>query len=441
MTEKPSRRALPIILVVLATLVGIVSVLALWVKRQALETETWTDTSSALLEDQSIRDAVSDFLVTALFDNVDVQSELESKLPPDVQGLAAPATAGLRELAGRAADEALASPKVQGLWEDANRAAHAKLIALLDDEGQFVSTTGGTVTLDLSGIATEVAGNVGLPTALTDKIPASASEIEIMKSDELSAAQSGVKLLRTLAWVLAAVTLLLYALAIYLARGRHRETLRAVGFSFITIGVIALVARNAGGSALTAALTTTAAAEDPVLATWQIGTSLLQEAAQSLIAYGITIVIAAWLAGPTSIATSIRSAVTPYLRRPAVAYGSLGVLLIFLFWWDPVIATHRLVPSLLLIVALAIGVEALRRQVIREFPDRVTAGSPAGVAHAIADRMREARESRAASRSATAAPAGDSRIDQLERLASLKESGVLSDEELAAEKQRILADA
>ncbi len=37
---KSGRRALPITLVVLATIVGIVSVFALWAKRQLLETET-----------------------------------------------------------------------------------------------------------------------------------------------------------------------------------------------------------------------------------------------------------------------------------------------------------------------------------------------------------------------------------------------------------------
>jgi len=37
-----------------------------------------------------------------------------------------------------------------------------------------------------------------------------------------------------------------------------------------------------------------------------------------------------------------------------------------------------------------------------------------------------------------AAPAGDDRLDQLKELGRLKESGVLTDEEFAAEKARIL---
>ena len=104
------------------------------------------------------------------------------------------------------------------------------------------------------------------------------------------------------------------------------------------------------------------------------------ETGQSILAYGILIVLAAWLAGPTSWATSVRRTIAPHLREPRYAYGGLALLLVLLFWWDPLVATDRLVPSLILIALAVLGTEVLRRQVIREFPDRVTPGSPTGVA-------------------------------------------------------------
>jgi hypothetical protein len=112
---------------------------------------------------------------------------------------------------------------------------------------------------------------------------------------------------------------------------------------------------------------------------------------------------------------------------------------VLLFWWDPFISTHRLVPSILLIVIAAIGIEALRRQVIREFPELVTTGSAQGVAQAMRDRMQEARDRRVSG--GAEAPAADPTVDALERLAKLRAAGVLTDEELAAEKQRILASS
>jgi hypothetical protein len=450
MSETPSeapvkkRRTVPIILLILATLVGAVSVLALWVKRQGLETTTWTETSTELLEDPAIQDALADFIVNTIYENVDVQGEIAKALPPNAQILAAPVAGGIRQVATRAADEALKQEKVQGLWEDANRVAHERLLALIEDKGTYVSTTGGEVSLDLTQLVDDIAAQVGIGGDVASKLPEGAASIEIVNSEELGAAQKGVKLLRTLAWFLTALALVLWGLAIFLARGWRREMLRAVGFSFIAIGVIDLIARNAGGDAVVGSLSESSTADTAVLHAWEIGTSLLKETAESIIIYGIVMVAAAWFAGPTSIATTIRHAITPYLRQPKYAYLGLGGILILLFWWDPVIATGRLLPSLVLILLLVIGVEVLRRQVIREFPDHVQTGSPEGIAHSMAQRMREVRERRVEGRAAPTealpgALSGASRLEELERLAKLHESGVLTDEELAAEKQRILA--
>jgi hypothetical protein len=433
-----SRRVISMTLVVLASLIGFFSVFALWVKRQALETDTWTRTSSELLENEEIRDAIADFLITELYANVDVQGEIEKRLPPEIKGLAGPAAGGLRQAGGEIARTALEQPRVQAAWENANRTAHEQLLAVIDDENEAVSTTGGVVTLDLRVILGRIASQVGISQGLVDKLPADAGELEVLRSDQLEAAQEGVRALRFLAWFLTALTLVLYALAIYINRDRRRETLRNVGVSLVIVGILVLFAHGLAGNAVVGALTETAASEGPVQATWDIATSLLVETGQAIVAYGIVIVLAAWLAGPSATATWVRGGMTPYLRQPRFAYGGLVVLLAVIFWWQPTEATRRLVPSLLLIALLALGVEVLRRQVIREFPDRVTTWSPEATAQALAERMRERRERRVATGTATAATPDEQRLAQLERLARLRESGVLTDEELAAEKKRVL---
>ena len=86
---------------------------------------------------------------------------MRARCHPRPQPLAGPVASGVQQLATSITQEALQRPRVQALWEDANRAAHERLIALLDDEGEFVSTTGGEVTLDLSALVTEVAAAVG----------------------------------------------------------------------------------------------------------------------------------------------------------------------------------------------------------------------------------------------------------------------------------------
>jgi hypothetical protein len=428
---KSGRRALPITLVVSASIVLLIGSFAVWAKRQLLETDTWVETSTELLEDEHIQGALSGFLVDALFTNVDVEAELQAALPPRAQPLAGPIAGGLRQLADRVALEALSRPRVQELWENANRTAHETFLDVVDND------TDEDVTLDLGTTLDELGSRLGLDVA--SKLPPDAGQLEIMKADQLAAAQTVVRILRTLAWVLAAVALILYALALYLAGDRRRQTLRAVGFSFIVVGALIAIVHRIAGDAVVVSLSEVASADDAVLATWTIGTSQLTDIASALILYGIFFVIAAWLAGPTSIATSLRSAVAPWFRQPRFAYGGLAALLILIFWWDPTPGTHRLVPSLLLIVLLILGTEMLRRQVIREFPDRVTTGSSEGIAQGLAARMREARERRLATAGAPAPVAEvDPRIAELERLAGLRDSGALTDEEFAAEKKRIL---
>ena len=371
-----SRRLLPIVLIVVASLVAVAAVAAIWAKRQVLETDTWVQTSSDLLEREVIRDAVADYVVNELFDNVDVQAGLEQILPPVTQPLAGPVAGALRNLAGEAAREALASGQVQAIWEDANRAAQEKLLALLEDEGEFVATTGGVVTLDLTGVLREVVERTGLPGKLVDRLPPEAGELEIMRSDELASAQKALNIFETAVWLLAFIALGLYALAIFIARDRRRETMRAVGFAFAFVGALILVAHGLAGEAVTDSLASTAAAEAPVTASWEIGTSLLTGIGQGMIGYGVVVVLAAWLAGPTKIAVRIRTEISPHFRQPSVAIGTFAVLVLLIFWWSPTQGTERLLPSLVLIVLLAIGLEALRRQIVREFPVGAMPPSP-----------------------------------------------------------------
>src|SRR5262249_56740406 len=125
----------------------------------------------------------------------------------------------------------------------------------------------------------------------------------------------------TLAWLVAAIAIALFALAIYLAGTRRRETLRAVGLAFVAVGVIVLFAHGLAGNYVVGALTTTAASEPAANAAWSIATSQLVEIAQGLVLYGVVIVLAAWLAGPSATATWIRRGITPYLRQPRFAFG------------------------------------------------------------------------------------------------------------------------
>jgi hypothetical protein len=356
-------------LLVLGTLLAFLAIFSIWANRQALNTDNWVSTSERLLQNEAVQERLSGYLADQLFANVDVQAELEGKLPPQLRPLAGPAAGGLRQLAPQAAEKALDNPKVQEVWAGANRVAHEDLLKILNDEGSAISTGNGEVKLDLGLLVAQIGSQLGIGEAIAEKIPADAGEVTILKSDQLSAAQSGAKLVRGLPVVLTLLVLLLYGLAIYLAGPRRRQALRSAGFGFIAAGALALIARGFAGDSVVGALATNDAAKPAAEAVWSIGTSLLVTVASSAIAFGVLVVIGAWLAGPTRPATRLRREAAPYVREQrAGTYAVAAAVYIALIAWVPIAAFHKPIGLLLFALLLGLGTELLRRQTLREFP-------------------------------------------------------------------------
>jgi hypothetical protein len=432
-------------LVVVATLITFVGIFSIWVNRQALNTDAWVNTSDQLLQNKAIESQLSTFLANQLFANVNVQAELQKALPPKLAPLAGPAAGGLHQLAPQIAEKALSNPQIQGLWSDANRAAHEALLKILDGGGPTVSTTGGQVTLNLGSLVSQIGAQLGVGN-LASKIPAGAGQLTILKSNQLSAAQSIAQLIRRLPIVLSLIVLLLYGLAVYLAGPRRRQALRSVGFSFIVAGVLALIVRAIAGGYVVDALAKSASVRPAAEAVWSIGSSLLVTVASSTIAFGILIVIGAWLAGTTRPALALRREASPYVREHrAGTYGAAGVIYLALIAWAPIAAFRKPAGILLFLVLLGLGTEFLRRQILREFPATSSGAlgerireKGRGLSAALAARRTPGTAAASAGGVQSVGAAEDARIGQLERLASLHASGSLTDEEFASAKTEVL---
>jgi hypothetical protein len=435
--QRPRRGAVYALLVA-ATITAFLAVLAVWVQRQVLDGDNWTKSSTELLEDRAIRTAVSAFLVDQLYANVDVTGQLRAALPEQAKGLAGPAAGGLRNVAGNVADEALQRPRVQALWENANRTAHARLMKVLDGGGDALKTTGGVVSLDLGALLAQVDARTGIGGRAAGKLPPGAAKIEILRSDNLKLAQNVANALRPLAIILTTLALVLFGLAIWLARGWRREALRAAGLGFVVAGIGALLVRRVAGTQIVDALAPTAAVQPAAESAWRIQTSLLVNVASATIAYGVVAVCGAWLAGPTGLAVATRRTLAPYLRDPAPAYGGLAALVLVLLVWAPTQALRQPVTALVLIGLLAAGFEVLRRQAAREFPNadrRIGSGVRAAFGRLTRSNGRPHDGDLPAP---AMTPAADP-LARLERVAALHDRGALTDAEFTAEKDAILA--
>ncbi|MFL5891707.1 MAG: SHOCT domain-containing protein [Solirubrobacterales bacterium] len=430
-------RRTSIAVIVLASVIAFFAVFAVWAKRQLLETETWTRTSTELLADHDVQQALNGFLIDQLFAKVDVEKKLEKALPDEVKGLAGPASGGIHQLATRAGLDALQNPNVQALWADANRRAHRLFLSLIHGGTDTLSTTNGVVTLDLGNLVTEIGQNAGID--VSDKLPPGSAQIELLRSNQLTFVQNMVNLLEDLALALPALALALYALAIYLARGWRREAVRACGISFIAVGILVLVARSIAGGAVVDTLAKTDAVQPAVGSVWTIGTSLLRGEGLAMIGYGIVILIWAWLAGNTAPARELRREITPVLGERRWGYAILAVIVLIIFWWNPTEGTGRLLPSLVLVALLIAAYEALRHRALGDFPGEtwdVAVERWKGRHARIRGSIRRRRE---APEKAQEAIASDARLEALERLGRLRESGVLEADEFRREKDRILA--
>jgi uncharacterized membrane protein len=435
--HRAHRFVVPTLLIV-GTLIALLAIFSVWINRQALNTDNWVNTSTKLLEDKEIQSQMSTFLVNQLYTNVDVEAELEKRLPPQAKALAGPAAGGLRQLAQKASERALASPPFQAIWAEANRAAHEALLKVLNGGGPAVSTEEGEVTLHLGALVSQVGAQIGLPQELLAKLPPEAGNFTVLTSEKLSSAQTIAKLIRRLPVVLIGLLVLLYAGAIYLARDRRREALRSVGFSFLVAGVLALIVRGIAGNAVVDALASTSSVKPAAEAAWSIGTSLLVTVAASVVAFGILLIIGAWLAGPTGLATSLRRQASPYVREHrSGTYAVAGAVWLALIAWAPIAAFHKPLGILIFAVLFAGGTELLRRQTLAEFPDSQP-GEFSGHLRSFASGFGGRRVAAAGGPGATVS-AKDDQLARLERLSALHRDGALTDAEFETQKQEVLA--
>jgi hypothetical protein len=399
-------------IVVLASVIALVGTLTVWVERQMLDDTAWRNASTKVIKDREVQAALSTYVVNQLYENVDVSAALQQRLPSNLKQLADPLAAALRQPATNTVKFLLGRPRIQQLFITTSGVAHDKLVNVLENKtGHGIETGNGVVTLNLHELVTQLGTEIGLSEQALSRIPADAGVITIMRSDQLASAQKGVRLIRILsAWALIAV-LVLYALAIYLARGARRTVLRNVGWSLVIVGVILLVARHFIGNYVLdqlASPTYTPSARH----VWLIETEILGQIGGSLILYGAIAVLGAVLAGATRPAVAARGYIAPWLNeRIWLVAGIVAVAYLALVLWGPTHALRQWWGILLFAALIALGVYLLRTQTLAE----AEAGVPAAT-------------------SATTAA-------EIARLAELHDSGALSDEEFARAKTLALSQS
>jgi hypothetical protein len=153
----------------------------------------------------------------------------------------------------------------------------------------------------------------------------------------------------------------------------------------------------------------------------------------------------------------------PTLRiHPAYVYTGLALIVCFYFLTGPTQGLRTFLTTLIVAGMAAFGIHELRKQTEEEFPEAtydetfggtrdkmVSAVKDANITEKVGEqasklRLPEKRRPEGGADSAEAptatlpADAEDARLERLERLGSLRDKGILTEEEFAAEKAKLL---
>ena len=266
-------------LVVLGVVLVIVSLLANFVRREALDRDTFRDTSQQLIANDDIRNQVAAAMVDQLYANVDVAGALQQRLPDNLQPLAAPLAGLAREAIDRGAQEspcATAGPdpvrrRVVARASAGEEGSRRRYTAISDEQRQRCarpppSRRPARRPLRLSRQPRPAA-------------PAECGADHLLKADNLDTAQNVTQGLKVVANWYRIPAILRWAVALWLVPGRRRREVRAIGIGLIVAGIALLVIRSVAGSYLVDNLAQSESVRPAVDAFWSILSDGLAEGA------------------------------------------------------------------------------------------------------------------------------------------------------------------
>jgi hypothetical protein len=354
-------------LVVVASVLLVLAIMATWIRAQIIDTEGWTQTSVRLLQNEKVRETVAGDLSERVLAVVQVQDLAAEKLPKELRPLAPALATAAAQVVPKAIEKALEVPAVQELWGRANHVSHEQVMRVLNGGTAALSTSGGVVSINLEVLLDRIGARLGVGGDIGSKLPADKRRLELLRSSDLRLAQDGVKALRGLSFVLPLVVTLLYLGALALAAGDRRRLLLEIGVGIIAGALVALVLRRWVDSYVVSSLVHNEGVRPAVREALDIATAGWRSRALWLLITGVVFLFAGWVAGPMRWAVRLREAIAePLERHPGWFAGGAVALVLLIATLGPTRTPGQALPLLIELVLVVLGVLALRRQIERE---------------------------------------------------------------------------
>ncbi len=305
-----------VVILLIAALLGGMSVVAGYLKTQVLNTDAYVETVAPLAADPVVQDALAQRLTTEIITRSDIagiadnvaNALVEKGAPSQLNQLVGPLVGGITTFLDDKIRALLATPQFETIWQNINRAAHTAIVTVLTgSQGRVLNATGGTtITVDLgkllSALKTQLV-NAGL--SFVSKVPDVSIPYTVVESDKLPKVRTYTRILNAVGTWLPYLALLIFIGGVLTAPNRRRGVLTGV----VMLGVVTIlfliamaIGRHFYINHLPPAVQSPAAA----LALFDAITLFLKQALQALLVALAIAFIVVLLAGPSRPAVWLR---------------------------------------------------------------------------------------------------------------------------------------
>ncbi|CAL9507996.1 hypothetical protein SUDANB105_03552 [Streptomyces sp. enrichment culture] len=315
----PFRSIGSVLLILLAALLSLLSVVAVWANSIVQDTDRYVATVGPLASDPDVQQAVTNRVTDAVLSHVDVKALVdqltdaasEQGVPPRaaelLKNLDGPIESGLKQLVSGAVERVVTSSAFEKVWVDANRRAHSALDkALTGQSDTAVQLKDNQVVIDIGPIVEQV------KTRLVDagfspaaKIPEVHTDFVVFASKEIGEVKTYVRVLEILGGWLPLIALLVAAAGVYVAFNRRHALIGAalaVFAAMVILGIALTVGRDVYLNQLPPGTSQAAAGT-----VYDALIKFLRAGVRALGAAALFTAAGAFLAGPSRIAVLTRT--------------------------------------------------------------------------------------------------------------------------------------
>ncbi|MFC8272643.1 hypothetical protein ACFUJR_08885 [Streptomyces sp. NPDC057271] len=315
----PFRSLGSVLLILLAALLSLLSVVAVWANSIVQDTDRYVATVGPLASDPDVQQAVTNRVTDAVLAQVDVDALVkqltdaaaQQGVPPRVATLLGdldgPIANGLKRLVSSTVERVVTSSAFETVWVNANRRAHAALDkALTGQSDSTVRLENNQVVIDVGPIVAQVKDQlVDAGFSPAAKIPVVHTDFVVFASEDVGKVKTYVRVLEILGGWLPVIALLIAAAGVYVAFNRRHALIGAalaVFVAMLVLGIGLTVARDVYLDHLPPGTSQAAAGS-----VYDALVKFLRAGVRALAAIALFTAIGAFLAGPSRIAVLTRT--------------------------------------------------------------------------------------------------------------------------------------